>query len=52
MKNNKLKNWSAGTFYFTFGQLVYWSQQAKEETLKESIRTSNGYLFHKVYFII
>ena len=52
MINNKLKNWSAGIFHFTFGQHVYWSEQAKEANLKESIRSSNGYLFHKVYFTI
>ena len=52
MKNDKLKNRSAGIFQFTSGQLVYWSEQAKVANVKESIRSSNGYLFHKVYFTI
>ena len=36
MKNNKLKNWSVGIFHFIFGQLVCWSERAKETNLKES----------------
>ena len=36
MKNNKLKDWSVGIFHFTFGQLVYWSDRAKDANLKES----------------
>ena len=59
-KNNKLKNWSVGISHFTFGQLVYWSERVKEAHLKESywdnhivsIQSSNGYLFHKVYFTV
>ena len=38
MKNNKLKNWSAGIFHFVFGQIVYCLEQAKEANLKESQR--------------
>ena len=34
MKNNKLKNWSVEIFHFTFGQLVFWSGQAKEANVK------------------
>ena len=57
MKNNKLKNCFVGIFHFTFGQLAYCSERAN---LKESdwdndmvsIQSSNGYLFHKVYFTI
>ena len=52
LKNNKSKNWSAEIFQFNFGQLVYWSEQAKEANLEESIRSSNCYLFHKVNFTI
>ena len=60
MKNNKLKIWSVGIFQFTFGQLVYWSEWEKEASLKESdwdnymvsVQSSNGYLFHRVYFSI
>ena len=37
MKNNKSKNWSVGIFQFTFGQLVYWSEWAKEANLKDQI---------------
>ena len=36
MKNNKLKKSSPGIFRVTFGQLVYWSEWAKEANLKES----------------
>ena len=36
MKNNKLKNCFVGIIHFTFGQLVYCSEQAKEPNLKES----------------
>ena len=36
MKNKKLKNLSVGIFHFAFGQLVYWSERAKEENFKES----------------
>ena len=54
------KSWSAGIFHFTFGRLTSWSARAKEANLKEShwdnhmvsIQSSNGYLFHKVYFTI
>ena len=60
MKNNKLKNCFVGILHFTFGQLTYCSERAKEANLKESdkdnhvvsIQSSNGYLFHKVYFTI
>ena len=34
--NNKLKNSFVGIFHFTFGQLVYCSERAKEPNLKES----------------
>ena len=55
MKNDKLKNWSVEIFYFTFGQLDYWSEPAKEANLKESdsnnhivlIQSSNGSVFTK-----
>ena len=30
------QNWSVGIFQITFGQLVYWSEWAKETNLKES----------------
>ena len=36
LKNNKLKTCSVGIFYFTFGQLAYCSERAKEANLKES----------------
>ena len=36
MKNNKLKNCFVGIFHFTFGQLAYCSERAKEANLKES----------------
>ena len=38
MKNNKLKNWSAGILHFTFGQIVYWSEQAKEANGKNQFK--------------
>ena len=55
-----LKNWSIGILQFTFGQLVYWSERAKEANLKESdwnnhmvsIQSSNGYLSDEVYFTV
>ena len=31
-----LKNWSVGIFHFTFGQLVYWLERAKEVNLNQS----------------
>ena len=60
MKNNKLNNCFVGIFHFIFGQLAYCLDRAKEADLKESdwdnhmisIQSSNGYLFHKVYFTI
>ena len=33
MKNNELKKWSVGIFHFTFGQLGYWSERAKEANI-------------------
>ena len=36
MKNNKLKTRFVGIFHFTFGQLAYCSERAKEANLKES----------------
>ena len=53
-KIKKLKHWSIGIFHF------YWSEPVKEANFKESdwdnhivsIQSSNGYLFHKVYFTI
>ena len=36
MKNNKLENCFVGIIHFTFGQLAYCSERAKEENLKES----------------
>ena len=35
MKEIKFKNWSVGIFHFTLGQLAYWSERAKEASLKE-----------------
>ena len=60
MKNSKLKNSFVGIFHFTFGQLAYCSERAKEANLKESdwdnhtvsIQSSNGYLFRKVYVTV
>ena len=57
MKNNKLKNCFVGIFHFTFGQLAYCSERAKEANLKESDRRNcmvriespraHGYIFTK-----
>ena len=60
MTNNNFKNCFVGIFHFTFGQLAYCLERAKEENLKESdwdnhivsTQSSNGHLFHKVYFTI
>ena len=59
---SKIINYKIGLviFHFTFGQLVYWSEQAKEANLKKSDRDNHmvsiqspyGYLFHKLYFTI
>ena len=32
----RIINWFVGIFHITFGQLVYWSEQAKGTNLKES----------------
>ena len=36
MKNNKLRKCFVGIFHFTFDQLAYCSERAKEANLKES----------------